>query len=126
MNRTKNIFYSFCLLIATSLILFSCKKSPGNIGAGEYHGTYSHDSTIAGNCTTKVIEVNSLTVNFAITGDSLSATTLTDVEVNGGDEPYLLLYNGIEGNLTGTVTVDEMHWTLFGVADTLSFTGVKD
>lgn len=119
------MFYSIGLLIMGSIGLFSCKKSPASISAGEYRGSYSYDTIVAGLCTTKVIEVNSLTVNFTFHGDSLPSTTLTDVEVNGGDQPYSLLYNGIEGNLTGTVTEDEMHWVLFGTSDTITFSGIK-
>jgi hypothetical protein len=126
MMRTKNIFYCFCFLIGTSLVLLSCKKSPGSIGVGEYHGTYSRDTLVAGLCTTKVTEVNSLTVNLNVHGDSLSAFTLTDVEVDGGDQPYTLKYNGVEGNLTGSMSEDDMQWVLFGAADTITFTGVKE
>lgn len=122
----QKIFYSFCLFTMVTVVLFSCKKSPGNIGAGEYAGTYSHDSTVAGACTTKVVEVNSLTINLIIMPDALSSTTLTDVEVNGGDEPYVLEYTGIEGSLTGSVTADEMQWLWLGVDDTVSFIGVKE
>jgi hypothetical protein len=122
----KKIFYPFCLFTTLTIVLFACKKSPANISVGEYYGTYSHDTIIAGNCTTKVVEVNSLTVHFTITGDSLPETTLSNVEVNGGDEPYVLQYSGSEGSLTGSVTSEEMQWVWLGVDDTISFIGVKE
>lgn len=116
---------SIILILIVVLISFSCKKSPANIMVGEYQGTYTRDSVIAGNCTTKGIEVNPLTVNLVVTPDSMTAFTLVDVAVEGGDQPYVLSYNGIEGSFIGSVTETDMSWTLMSTDDTISFIGVK-
>jgi hypothetical protein len=113
-------------LTSLSFLMISCEKSPANTVVGTYHGAYTRDSVSVGACTTTVVTVNPLTANFAIDFEHDPDISTTDVALEGGDEPYSLVYTGIEGTLSGIATKTDMSWILMSSTDTVSFTGTKD
>lgn len=120
----KYLFIIFTLL-GLAAMGTSCTKSPAHTCVGKYEGTYMLDSLNAGTATTTVVEVNSLTVNLQVDFDNNTDISMIDVALIGGDEPYTMEYDGLEGILTGTASKTDMVWTLEADTNTFIFTGVK-
>jgi hypothetical protein len=115
---------SILFLATGALLLNSCTK-PSDSVKGNYSGTFTFNGTAGGTATTNVVVVDANTVQtiFSFNGGANSSLSQVNVTQNGND--YALSYTDASGSFTGTVSGNNLNWSLSAGGDVSTFTGSK-
>jgi hypothetical protein len=122
-DTMKRILY--CAIPVLGVLIYSCNQSPATRIAGNYEGHYNRDTLVIGTASINVVEVNQLTVNFGVDLENDPDFTLNGVQVQSDTSFIELVYDGLEGEMTGTILNTHMMWTLMTPTDTITFDGTK-
>lgn len=115
---------SILFLAVGTLYLTSCAK-PSDSVKGYYTGTFTFNGTAGGNATTDlvVVDVNTVQAVFSFNGGANTSLSQVDVTQSGND--YALSYTDGSGSFTGTVSGNNLTWSLSSGGDVSTFTGNK-
>jgi len=119
----KRIILSSALVLG-AVLLNSCTK-PSEAIKGMYSGTFTFNGTAGGTATTNVVVVDANKVQTVFSFNGGANTSLSQVNVTASGNDYALSYTDGSGSFTGTVSGNNLNWSLSSGGDVSTFTGSK-
>jgi hypothetical protein len=115
---------SILFLAIGAMYLSSCSK-PSDSVKGYYSGTFTFNGASGGTATTDVVVVDANTVQTIFSFNGGANTSLSQVDVTQSGNNYSLSYTDGSGSFTGTVSGNNLTWSLSSGGDISTFTGNK-
>lgn len=115
---------SILFLAVGALYLSSCAK-PSESAKGYYSGTFTFNGSSGGTATTDVVVVDATKVQTIFSFNGGPSSSLSSVTVAQDGSNYSLSFSDASGTFTGTVSGNNLTWSLSSGGDVSTFTGSK-